>query len=598
MDNRASKVLPSPRSWQLHCTALAGLLFVVVAAAFGLRDKQDRPTDPKATVLFFLSTDCPVAMQYSPRIQRLVAEYGAKGVTFKAYFPNELETKGGIEKYAMDRKYDFPVLIDLEGRRAKELGVTIVPTVFVLDANKKIVYSGAIDDNKDASLVKKPFLTQALDATVEGKKPAVASTKPFGCVLMAGTPLPSGSNVTYAEHIKPVLDRSCVPCHRPGAVAPFSLVGYDNAKKWAPMIEIVTQNRKMPPWKAVHAPGEFIGDNTLSEAELELVKRWNAAKAPRGNVRSERPDPKFSSSEWPLGKPDLILTPAESYTVKADGADDYRHFILTTNFSETKYVKLIAVAPGNHKVVHHVIAFLDSTGASHRLDRRDGKVGYSTFGGPGFLPSGSLGGWAPGYQGQALPEGKAMAIPPKTTIVMQVHYHPTGKEETDLTKLGLYFAKETVDQEVELSWMANYRLNIPAGAKDHTVRHTTTVPSDITLYTLMPHMHLLGKSMTATVEFPDQRKEVLLAIRDWDFNWQLQYMFSTPKKIPGGSKIHVEATYDNSAENPNNPSNPPKQVRWGEETTDEMQLLVAAYTVDGARKPVGNPFGFGRKPNP
>lgn len=575
--------------WTWVGTAVAMLTFATGSLATAKRHQA-----PRLTVELYLSTDCPVARKATPRIKALMDEFEPQGVAFKAYFPNELETADALASHLKDRGYRFPATLDLGGERAKRFGVKIVPTAVVLDPNGKVLYHGPIDDHKEPHLVRQRHLYAALSASLTGKPVPAAKVEAFGCVLMPGTPLPEKGKVTYAEHTKAILDRSCLPCHRTDEVAPFSLVGYTNARKWAQMIQIVTESKKMPPWKAVHGYGYFLNENRLTEVEIELLKRWAEGGAPRGDQRAEPPTPRFEHQEWSLGQPDLTLKPTAPYRLAADGQDDYRHFILKTNFNETKWIKSMAVKPGNKQVVHHVIAFIDEKGVSHRLDGKDGQVGYSTFGGVGFLPDGSLGGWAPGNNAFETPEGKAFELKPGASIVMQIHYHRTGKEEVDLTQLGLYFAKpeEKIEKAVALSWMAKPTINIPAGEAAHVERATFPVPADITLYSLMPHMHLLGKEMRADVEYPDGETKPLIYVKDWDFNWQLSYAFIEPLEIPKGSKLHVTAVFDNSSANRNNPSNPPKAVRWGEETTDEMFLLVGMYTVKDGLRPGRAMIGF------
>jgi hypothetical protein len=240
------------------------------------------------------------------------------------------------------------------------------------------------------------------------------------------------------------------------------------------------------------------------------------------------------------------------------------------------------VAPGNRKVVHHVIAFLDEGDRAKNLEgqAKDGQPGYeSSGGGVGFMPNGALGGWAPGLQPFATPKGSAFLLKPGTTIVLQVHYHKSGKEETDQTKLALYFAEEKVDKEMRLAWIANPFFRLPAGDASKSVNMSFTIPYDSTAYGAMPHMHMLGKSMKAWIELPDGKEMPLVHVTDWDFNWQLLYEFAKPLKIPAGSTIRATAVYDNSADNPRNPNEPPKEVRWGEQTTDEMALLIVSYTL-------------------
>lgn len=387
---------------------------------------------------------------------------------------------------------------------------------------------------------------------------------------------------TYAEHIAPILNARCVECHRPGEVAPFSLVGYENAKKWSGMTAGVTEKGIMPPWKAAEGFGDFKDANRLTQVEIETLRNWHKNGAPRGDKKKEPATPAFSS-EWTLGKPDLILSPTKPFKLDAEGADVYRNFVIKNDAKETRWVKAMDVRPGNKKVVHHVIAFLDRGQSAHELEKRqnDGQEGYITAGGgTGFIPSGALGGWAPGVRARRTPDGTAFRLDPGTTIVMQVHYHKSGKPEEDRTQLALYFAKEPIEREMDLHWTFNFALNIPAGAKAHKMTQTHVYRQDETIYSVMPHMHLLGKSMKSWLEFPDGTTKPLVHVDNWDFNWQLVYALKEPIKVPKGTKQHIEAIYDNSSENPNNPNNPPQVVRWGEETTDEMFLLITAFTRD------------------
>lgn len=569
---------------------LAALSMLVAGFAFN----RSHGRETKGKVVLVLSTDCPVSFAYTPRINALYEKYSALGFEFRALFPNDLESREGIRRYCRERSYVFPWDIDLGGLESKRLGVEILPAILVFDANGGLVYQGAIDDNKNSSYVRQKYAEEALEAVLAGKKPAVARTTPVGCILMPGEAPPADGAATYAEHVAKILNKRCVECHRDGEVAPFSLTSYGQARKWAPMIVQVTQSRRMPPWKAVEGFGEFQGENRLSELELETLRRWAEGGAPRGDAKKEPPAPKFES-EWPLGTPDLVLQPDREFKIGAEGDDIYRHYVLKTNFKETRYVKAMAVKPGNPKVVHHVIAFLDETGKSHARDGEGGQPGYTTTGGgPGFLPDGSYGGWAPGLRTQYTPDGVAFELKPGTTVVMQVHYHRSGKPETDRTRLGLYFAKEPTEKVMNLAWLANPFFRILPGKDDHRISFDFPIPEDVTVYSVMPHMHLLGKSMKAEARLPDGSTKPLIHVDNWDFNWQLNYMFKEPVKIPKGSKVHVEAVYDNSAKNPFNPNNPPKAITWGEQTTDEMFLLVAAYTLDNARSARPNRMGFGR----
>ncbi len=386
-------------------------------------------------------------------------------------------------------------------------------------------------------------------------------------------------SVTYAENIAPILNAHCTSCHHDGAVAPFSLVGYEASKKQSANIASATDGKRMPPWKAVHGYGTFLDENRLTESELTILKTWAETGAARGDVKKE-PKPQVFSNDWDLGKPDVILTQTKPFKLEAEGADIYRNFVFDLKNTEPVYVTAMDVKPGNRKVVHHIIGFLDAGNGATRLAKNntDGQEGYtSSGGGIGTVPSGSLGGWAPGVTVRKTLPGTAFVVKPGTKIVMQVHYHKDGKPEMDQTKLGLYTTKVKPEKEVDILWCANPMFQIPVGAASHRVAWKQTIPADATIYTVMPHMHLLGKSMKAKLVKSDGTEVPLVFVDKWDFNWQLVYALKEPLQVKKGWKIAVEAIYDNSDANPYKTN---RAVTWGEQTTDEMALLVIGYTSD------------------
>jgi hypothetical protein len=537
-------------------------------------------TKGEPRVILFLSTDCPIAAGYTPRINALFDRYAAKGVEFEAEYPNDLETRPAIDTYMSERSYKFPYELDLGAQLAKKLHVNTVPTAVVLDSSGNEVYRGAIDDNGDPTLARKHYLDDALAAVVDGKKPSLPFTSAVGCIIMPSKAAPSPRAVNYAANIKEILDKHCVQCHVPGEVAPFSLKGYVNAKKWAPMIARVTEARQMPPWKAVHGFGEFSEDNSLSETEIETLQNWNEAGAPKGPLGKEdltvKPIP-----EWRLGKPDMIIEPSKPYHLAADGGDVYRDFVFHTHFDHPMYVRGFDVEPGNRRVVHHALVYTDITHYSDKLAEKqnDGQDGFTVAGGgPGFFPDTTLGGWAPGGTPHYSPGGYGFRLKAGANVVLQVHYHKDGKPEDDLTRVALYFTKEPPAKVMEITWVVNPRIDIPAGADNHAEHFTFNINHDTTIYAVAPHMHLTGKSMKATVVFPDGSTKPLIYVKDWDFHWQFSYLLKTPMLVPKGSHIDVEAIYDNSANNPTNPNSPPKELTWGEQTTDEMMVMVMATT--------------------
>jgi len=393
------------------------------------------------------------------------------------------------------------------------------------------------------------------------------------------TDSPSKHPITFSADVAPILYANCVSCHRAGEVAPFPLISFEQVKKHAHQIVDVTGSRRMPPWKADAGAGMFLDARRLNDAQIQTLSQWVSQGLPEGNPHDLPALPKFTPG-WQLGEPDVVLVPSAEYHVDAEGDDVYRCFVLKTDYPQDRYLSGMEIRPGNRKVVHHVMGYVDARHDARRLDGADGQVGYSAFGGIGFAPAGTLEGWGPGIQPRMLPDGVGMFLPAGSDIVIQVHYHKSGKPETDLTRIGLHFARKPVDRRLNMAVALNPTLRIPPGAKHEEVRAYLEIPEDISLIRIAPHMHLLGHDMSVLAELPNGTIEKLVAVPDWDFRWQTIFTFRQPVKLPKGTRINVIAHYDNSAANPNNPSSPPREVRWGEQTTDEMCVAALFYTVD------------------
>lgn len=417
----------------------------------------------------------------------------------------------------------------------------------------------------------------------------------LGVVLaigIAGGSTARADSPTYHREVVRILQTHCQDCHRPGQVAPFSLLNFEQARKRASDLATVTSERKMPPWHASSEEGgPFRDARVLSEEEIATLSRWAEAGCPEGNP-SDAPAPRQWESDWALGTPDLVLKPSEVYRLDAEGRDELRVFVLPTSLTEGKWIAGVDFLPGNPKVVHHVLAAFDVRGAARKLDEADPKPGYQAFGGFGVIPSGGLGGWSPGKIPRRTPDGVGRYLPAGSDVLIQVHYHRSGKVETDNTSIGLYFAKAEVDKQVRGAmvlppspgFFRRPALLIPAGESNHEVTGTTTLAQDSNLIAVTPHMHWLGKDFLLKATRPDGSTLTLIRIDDWDFNWQGAYDFVTPVPLPKGTRIDMKAHFDNSAENPANPNSPPQAVRWGEQTTDEMCIGFLQMTYDAEHR--------------
>jgi hypothetical protein len=371
-------------------------------------------------------------------------------------------------------------------------------------------------------------------------------------------------------------------------------MSYRQAVNWAGDIKEYTQSRRMPPWKPAEGV-PFHNERRLTDAQIATLAAWADGGTPEGNL-ADAPPPRRFPDGWQLGQPDLVLTPPDEFQLGPSGKDLFRCFVLPTNLPEDVYVTAVEVRPSNPRVVHHALLFIDGTGQGRKLERQeqdrplpddalDRGPGYTVAMGAGFIPQGGLSGWAPGQLARYLPEGTGYHVPKGADIVMQVHYHRNGRTEKDRTAIGLYFAKKPVERRFQGVVIPGggrlpFLLMIPAGKSDHRVQGSIWTDQDCTLYTVMPHMHMIGKKIKVTMTPPEGTAQTLVAIDEWDYNWQETYLLREPVRVQAGTRFDVEAVYDNSAGNPNNPNNPPQLVRFGQQTTDEMCFVFLGVTSD------------------
>jgi mono/diheme cytochrome c family protein len=400
-------------------------------------------------------------------------------------------------------------------------------------------------------------------------------------IYAAGPVAAQKSAVTFSQTIAPIVYANCVTCHRPGEAAPFSLIAYDDVRRRGKLLVAVTQQRLMPPWQATHGYGDFEGERRLTDEQIEAIADWVNTGMPEGDVARMPPLPKFPDG-WHLGTPDLVLTMTDGFDVPASGPDIFRNFVIPTGLTEDKWVRAVEFRPSARAVVHHALfAYVpgDSLRTANGADGRPGFRGLAPIGltarGAG---SGPLGGWAVGATPRFLPDGEALPIARNADIVLQMHFHPTGKAQREQSTVGIYFAKTPPERR-----MLNLQLpglfgvgagiDIPAGEKAYTIESSATLPVDVRLFAANPHAHYLAKEMKATATLPDGTTRPLLWIQNWDFNWQDGYNYKEPVTLPKGSRIDVRISYDNSATNPHNPSSPVRRVEWGEQSTDEMGTI-------------------------
>ncbi len=562
--------------------ALSVCLPPAASAWFDLRDADGRrhtladARGRQAVVLLFLASECPLSNQYLPDLRRLSQTYSTRGVDFYAVHSDPSEGPEAVRRHAREYGYAFPALLDPGQSVARRLGATTTPEAAVLSAEGELLYLGRIDDRapelgRRRLTPSRHDLRLALDRTLAGRRLPPPFPRPAGCPIPFAR-VPAAGPYTFSRDIAPILYRHCAECHRPGDVGPFPLLGYQDAAKRASLIASLAASRTMPPWKPEPGFGRFYGERGLTQAEIEVLGRWAQDGAPEGDPRQLPPPPSFPDG-WSLGVPDLTASMPEPFAAPAGGPDLYQCFVVRPGLDRDRWVRAIEFRPENRRLLHHALLFADPAGIGRQKDAATPEPGYPCFGSPGFLPARGLGGWTPGTRVITLPEGAALTLPKAADLVLQLHFHPTGKTEREQSTVGLYFTDRPPQRRLLDIPLGSRNIDIPPGEKAYQVRDRFTLPVDVQAIGVIPHAHYLCQDMKGFAVLPGGEKIWLLWIRDWDFNWQEQYRFQTPLGLPAGTRLEMEFTYDNTAENPRNPNRPPRRVLWGPETTDEMAGL-------------------------
>jgi peroxiredoxin len=541
-------------------------------------------SDTQAVVVCFLSTQCPISNGYLPLLGRLAEQYGAQGVEVFGVISDPAVTRAEARRHREQYDIEFPVLFDASGQLRRALAPTHTPHAMVLNREGRLIYEGLLDDRYADLGSKKvspghPYLENAITSVLHDLPLKVAKTEPIGCLLEDPPDKSASGNVTYTRDIAPIVQAHCVRCHRTGQSAPFPLRDYEEVSRHANQILAVTESRFMPPWKPEPGFTRLRDPMRLTDEELGLLQAWVDAGKPRGD-RDELPTPAEYTEGWQLGQPDLVLEMNEVFEVPASGPDLRQYFVIPSGLTEDRLVSAIEFRPGTPRAIHHASFYLDNSGAARRLDRADPDPGYAGFGGPKFPTQGTLNSWFPGMTPRHLPDGMGRLIRRGSDLVAEIHYVPTGKPERDRSTLGLHFAPRSARKVAVEVQVGNKQIRIPPGEARHHERAVYRLPVATTLLDLTPHMHLLGREMRVWSKAPDGSTRPLLWIKDWDFNWQGQYAFAKPVSLPKGTQLIVDAWFDNSSGNPLNPNSPPKTVRWGNDSTDEMLLCHFQCTCD------------------
>ena len=518
-----------------------------------------RQKHAKAVVLFYTGNGCPIVRKSYRTLEKLRDEFAKKGVVFWLIDGNPQDDRESVVAEAKEFSVALPILLDTNQLVTTSLGVRrTAEAIAISTSDWSIFYRGAVDNRLGYGSEQlhdvQPFLEDALNQFLAGDPIKTPHTEVKGCAITLATDTPPA---TYTGKIAGLLEKHCVNCHRPGDIGPFAMTSYEKVRGWSSMIREVLLEQRMPPWGADPHYGSFSNARGLSRGEAADLVNWIDAGCPRG----EGDDPLRSVATtdtpiWPLGEPDLIIKIPEPQQVPATGVLPYRHVSVPMPLDRDVWIRAAEVRPSNRKVVHHAFVFIkraEDTGISHLDPIRNG-----------FFSA-----YVPNTRYTILPENTGKLIPRGCTLVFQLHYTTTGREETDQTEIGLYLRKEKPPLELISRAATKLSFEIPPGVEEYPLSAEYTFRRDALLYHLSPHMHGRGKWMKFEAVYPDGRRETLLSVPYYEYDWQHQYWLTEPKRLPAGSKIRVTGAFDNSANNPFN-LDPKASVRFGLQTTDEM----------------------------
>ncbi|MFL6871825.1 MAG: redoxin domain-containing protein [Candidatus Azotimanducaceae bacterium] len=563
----------------LQGALLVGVLGAPVVAALELGDRVDNfrlmdhiggsselhyYADVKAVAIMAHTSRCEQVARNAQVLQALQTGLADNDLHVMAINSDLLDRRDDILTANAASALQTPILMDTTQIVGESLGLTKAAEVLVIDPDGwRLVYRGEMIG---AQKVIEKLAGVETSNPAGAQRLAASSSGASNCTIdypeLADRS--KHANISYAETIAPMLAENCVSCHREGGIGPWAMSDYNMVRGFAPMIREVVRTQRMPPWHADPHVGRFSNNRSLSDEEIRTLVHWIEAGAPRGDGTDLLAAMKRYWPQWVMGEPDVIIDiPPEQ--VPATGVVDYKYKMVQNPMSEDAWVKAVEIIPGDRAVLHHVIT---TFGELETEGRRAGRLKRGTGGG--------LGGYVPGDEGDLFPAKTGVLLPANATIEFQMHYTTAGRATTDASQIGLYLHKDKPEHELKSLILLNPRINIPAGAANHSDMAQRVIDRDIMVYSLLPHAHYRGKASEFVAHYPDGREEKLLSVPRYDFNWQTTYTLEQPKRLPAGTRIVHRTWWDNSVRNPANPD-ASRSVPWGEQSFDEMLFGAIRY---------------------
>ena len=521
-----------------------------------------------AIVMMVQGNGCPIVRNAIGEFKELRDKYADQGAQFFMVNSNLQDHRTTIRDEAEKYGIDIPILDDETQLVGESLGLIRTAEVLVIDPkNWSVAYRGPINDRqsyeRQKATASEHFASLAIDNVIAGEKIETPTRETMGCLINFAERSKDHSKISYSETIAPMLQEKCVTCHTDGGLGPWAMNDYSTVRGWAPMIREVVRTKRMPPWHADPHIGVWKDDKSLSTEQTKTLVHWIEAGAPRGSGPDPLADTKVIPLDWPLGQPDLVLELPE-YTIPPSGVVDYQYPSLPNPMDAGVWVKAATVVPGDREVVHHILA---------------GSIDAETVaaGGNSGVFDNYLIGYAPGQESNEMPSDTGVYIAPGGEFTFQIHYTPNGRTATDVSKIGLYFHRSKPQNFYRQDVVMDYSIEIPAHEPRHQELAYFEFTEDAVLHDLVPHSHYRGVASKFEILHKDGKRETILSVPNYDFNWQRTYEFVEPLQVSAGSKLIHTTWYDNSANNPGNPD-PTRTVPWGQQSWDEMLYGAFSFT--------------------
>lgn len=565
----------------------------------------------RAVCFAFLHPACPLAQEYAPVLEALSHRFTVTGIHFVGVVC-ECDDPAEVTAYGTKFGITFPVHLDTAFELAEALKATTTPQVVLVDRDRRIRYSGRIDDRFKIRGVMtpgdaEPELASAIDDLIAGREIREPRTKPAGCPLdRPERPVTRAAAVatdtpTFTKDVLPFLHAQCQKCHSPNQAGPFNLLTYDDAVEWAELAIEEIESRRMPPAQ-IESDLDYAWPEPPTAADLAMLRRWVAADKPVGNPGDTPPLPPlpdYSAFQEDLGPPDIVLEQPQPTQIGAHGDDIYRHVVFPLNRPEDLRLRAIQFLPGNRRVVHHALTgHLPRETAEEAVRDHGGRAGFSHpddraggfwephgigFRMPPIRDDGQpraafLSGFVPGVRATVAPADAAIVIPAGCDLVVQGHYVRTGKLETDSSRVGIWLDRRQPRKVMNMIYLNGDFAVVPQGVTDFRVRGSWTLPEAADMVGVVPHTHQLARWLEIRAHLPGEQQPLLvLRVPQWDYNWQSSYDLKEPRTFPAGTRFEAEVSYDNSIANPRNPFDPPQHVWHNESIHDEMLLPMFAF---------------------